>query len=119
MADCWNGYCIASAHDDNDHVDVTGFSWTQAPEEIYCPRCARFHAPNVYEFFAIDADGRQVFSERRECLSCELKLAIYNIEERLTADNIKFASVNYAPVKHTVTVRKWLSDIADDMESGD
>jgi hypothetical protein len=46
MTPCWNGFCVAEAHDGDDrHVDATGYGWTQARGTVYCPACQDHHAP--------------------------------------------------------------------------
>jgi hypothetical protein len=41
---CWNDFCVASAHPDDDrHVDTTGYGWTQPRGTVYCPACQGYH----------------------------------------------------------------------------
>lgn len=43
--ECWNAFCIAGECDGTHHYDVTGYSWTQPRDTIYCAACHDYHAP--------------------------------------------------------------------------
>ncbi len=61
-ARCWNAFCIAGDCDGVNHVDVTGYTWSQPRGTIYCAACQRYH-----EAGACDHDSTVVtIYERRE-----------------------------------------------------